>query len=497
MSTEDIDKLKRNNNELKEIINNSWDGIGIIDKTTKFIYVNSAFMPILGFSKEELVNNNFISFMEEKYKKIFLKLLIVNNEDKKYQAEIDIVCIRKDKKKVYLRITISSMSNKNLFVINTKDITKQISDDEILNDYVVSMHTDLHGQITKASSAFLNLSGYEEKDIIGKVYSTLAHKDSDPIIYENINKSLQNQQEWSGKLKNVKKDNSAFWINMKIKPMYNKYGDVTGYTALMFDITNEINLNDEASVLQNQVSIAKDEIEEKDKLLIQQSKLSVMTETLQRLSHEWRQPLNIISIQAQKLELDFSFEENPSIEDTIKTLEKIKNEASNLSSTIEDFQSFLRPKTTKALTTSTTITNQVLQIFKDANSEDIKIIREIENDFAFKSYNDEIVTVLINIITNSTEAIKRNCIQNGFIKIKQYHVDNTLYFEISDNGGGIEQEIIHKIFEPYFSTKEKKHGVGLGLYTSRIITNMHLNGVITVNSNDNNTIFKISIPIEQ
>jgi PAS domain S-box-containing protein len=497
LSTKDIDKLKRNNNELKEIINNSWDGIGIIDVTTKFIYVNSAFMPILGFAKDELINNNFISFMEEKYKKLFLKLLIVNNEENKYQAEIDIVCIRKDKKKVYLKITISSMSNKNLFVINTKDITKQISDDEILNDYVVSMHTDLHGHITKASTAFLKLSGYKELDLIGKEYSSLAHKDTNAIVYKNINKSLENLLEWSGKLKNVKKDGSAFWINMKIKPMYNKYGDITGYTSLMFDITNEINLNDEASMLQNQVSVAKEEIEEKDKLLVQQSKLAVMTETLQRLSHEWRQPLNLISIQAQKLELDYSFEDNPSVEETITTLEKIRDEANSLSSTIESFQSFLKPKSNKILTTSTFIVNKVLEIFKEAKSEKIKIIRDIENNFEFTSYSDEIIATLINIINNSKEAIKRNCIEDGFIKIKQYHLDNTIYFEISDNGGGIDKEIIHKIFEPYFSTKEKKHGVGLGLYTSRIIVNMHLNGVISVNSHKDNTTFKISIPVTQ
>ena len=78
----------------------------------------------------------------------------------------------------------------------------------------------------------------------------------------------------------------------------------------------------------------------------------------------------------------------------------------------------------------------------------------------------------------------------------QYHQDETVYFEISDNGGGIEKEIIHKIFEPYFSTKKQKHGVGLGLYTSKIIVNMHLNGVISASNNKNGTTIKISIPVE-
>ncbi len=236
------------------------------------------------------------------------------------------------------------MLNKNLFVINTKDITAQISDDEILDDYVISMYTDLHGHITKVSSAFLKLTGYENDEIVGKAFSSIAHSDADPIIYKNINKSLENLQEWSGKLKKKKSDGTAFWVNIKIKPMYNKYGDVTGYTSFMFDITNEINLNDEASMLQEQVQVAKNEIEQKDNLLVQQSKLAIMSETLQKLSHEWRQPLNLISIKAQKLELDYELDNNPTIENTINILEEIKSEANNLSSTIENFQKFLEPK---------------------------------------------------------------------------------------------------------------------------------------------------------
>lgn len=154
MSNEDIEKVKRNNQELQEIINNSWDGIGIIDKNTKFIYINNAFMPMLGFSKDEIIKKDFISFMEEAYIDKFKKLLKFEEKVKKYKAEIDIACIRKDKMKIYLKITISTMLNKNLFVINAKDITHQIADDEILDDYVISMHMDLHGHITKVSSAF-------------------------------------------------------------------------------------------------------------------------------------------------------------------------------------------------------------------------------------------------------------------------------------------------------------------------------------------------------
>ncbi len=495
MSLDDIEKLKRNNQELQEIINNSWDGIGIIDRNAKLIYVNNAFMPILGFTKEELVNMNFTGFMQKKYVLDFKELLNVEINEKKYQAEIDIVCLRKDKKQVYLKITISSMLNKNLFVINTKDITSQISDNEILDDYIISMHTDLHGHIIKVSSAFLKLTGYKKNDIIGKAFLSLAHKDANLIVYKNIEKSLENLQEWSGKLKKSKANGDAFWINIKIKPMFNKYGDVIGYTSFMFDITKEINLNDETSMLQEQVSIAKEEINQKNSLLMQQSKMAIMSETLQKLSHEWRQPLNLISIKAQKLELMYELKSNPSAEDTIKTLKEIKTQANSLSSTIENFQKYLEPKNKKEDYKVSKLLNKIVKEFKEKFKE-LTIEIEIKDDIIYETYFDETKTIFFNILKNSIEAMLKNRIEKGKINILEYIINDTIYYEISDNAGGINENKIHKIFEPYFSTKEIKHGVGLGLYNCKLIVTTLLNGIITVQNNKLGVTFKISIPIK-
>lgn len=96
--------------------------------------------------------------------------------------------------------------------------------------------------------------------------------------------NIKSGKEWTGKIKNVKKNNDIFWVDIKIKPIYNKYGDITGFTALMFDITHTL--------------------EQSEKLLVQDNKLNIMAETIRTISHEWRQPLNTISIIAQKLSLD-------------------------------------------------------------------------------------------------------------------------------------------------------------------------------------------------
>jgi len=495
LPSEDIEKLKRNNQELQEIINNSWDGIGIIDKNTKFIYINNAFMPMLGFAKEEILKKEFTLFMEEEFKNSFLKLLKVEDNTKKYKAEIDIACIRKDMMKIYLRVTISTMLNNNLFVINAKDITDQIADDEIRDDYVISMHMDLHGHITKVSSAFLKLTNYKKVDIIGKHYSILSHKDTSSIVFEDINKSLENFQEWSGKLKSIKKDKSGFWLSMKIKPIYNKYGDVIGYTSLMFDITNEINLNDEASMLQNQIDLAKNAVKEKDSLLIQHSKLSIMTETLKTLSHEWRQPLNIISIQAQRLGFEYSMGGEVDSKNATNILENIKNEADKLSSTIEELQRFLSPKLILEKIKLKDFLKELSLLFKNELPTNISLNLKVLDEIEFDSYKTELKTVLLNILINSKEAIIKQSISNGKIDITSYVENGNLFFEILDNGGGIDTQILPKIFDPYFSTKEIKHGVGLSLYTSKIIVNIHFHGQISASNTKTGALFKISIPI--
>ncbi len=493
----EIEKLKRNNNELREIVNNSWDGIGIIDKQSKFIYVNTAFSPILGYPKEELLQFTFESLILEEYKKDFRQLLEKNIENR-YSSEVQVVCQRKDQQKVYLQITISLMLNKQFFVVSAKDITKQISDDEILDKYVLSSHTNIDDTITKVSSAFTLLSGYSKEDLIGKKQNEVIFKHAKENLLDELIDSVKHHKEWTGQLQCLKKDQSIFWVDVKVKPIYNKYGDITGLTYLMFDITNELALTSQKQNLTTQVSLAQDEIKQKDKILMQQSKLAVMAETLQMVSHEWRQPLNIISIQAQKLELQYSMEENPEPKEVINVLENIKSTASQLSQTIEEFQNYVNLKSTKKEVNASKIVNKAIEIFKnDKETKEIDFIKDVmEETPVFETYENELTTILLNLLINAKEAILRNNVKHGVIKLKEYYQNDAIYFEISDNGKGIKEEIFHRIFEPYFSTKESQHGVGLGLYTCKMIIETHLNGSIEAANHNTGARFIIKLPIK-
>ena len=257
----------------------------------------------------------------------------------------------------------------------------------------------------------------------------------------------------------------------------------------MFNITNEL-------YLANMKKSLESTIKQKDDILVQQSKLAIMGETLQMVSHEWRQPLNIISIQAQKLELSYSLGMPPTENEVIKTLDGIKDKAQELSTVIEDFQNFINPKGSKMSTNPLDVIQKAIEIFKsDPKVNEIDFIKDVMDTPDFQTYSNELTTILVNLLVNAKEAIIKNSVKFGVIKLKEYFVEDNIYFEVSDNAGGVAPDILPKIFNPYFSTKKQKHGVGLGLYMCKTIIEMHLGGSIEVTNHSTGATFKISLPM--
>jgi|TARA_R110002033_G_scaffold802_1_gene7656 PAS domain S-box-containing protein len=462
----DLEKLKNTNYELKEIINNSWDGIGIIDFKSKFLYVNDALSPILGYTNLELLSLKFVDLVNESYKISFLQLL-KNNMINSYDTDMNLICTRKDEKPIYLKVTVSLMLNKKYFVLNAKDITKQISDDQILNEYVISSHTDKFGFITEVSDAFCKLTGYSKSELLGRSHAVIQHEDSPKELFQDLWSNIKSGKEWTGKIKNVKKNNDIFWVDIKIKPIYNKYGDITGFTALMFDITHTL--------------------DQSEKLLVQDNKLNIMTDTIRTISHEWRQPLNTISIIAQKLSLDIG-DTGPFHEGLKKITESVKS----LSNTIEEFKSLIEFEGQKEIVELKKLFETLIKPYKRVI--DFEII--CDDNLILETYQDRIVTVFNNLVQNSIESMQKNMIEdNKKITIEVKKINDFIELTFHDNAGGIDNDKISKIFEPYFSTKEEKHGVGLGLYIVKSIVQMHLKGTIEVSSIENETTIKIKLPI--
>lgn len=220
---------------------------------------------------------------------------------------------------------------------------------------------------------------------------------------------------------------------------------------------------------------------EKEKLLVQHSKLAMMGEMIGNIAHQWKQPLSVISMSNTLLKLaneDVSFS---SKEKKDEAIESINNSVMHLSQTIDDFKNFFDPYKEKI---SFSIEESFEKTFKLVSSQfrdsKIEIVKNIE-DIKILGFQNQLLHVLINILKNSRDEVLKSDDKKEnkyFIFIDVYKKDNSVIIKIKDTLGGIQEKIINNIFDPYFSTKKKNGGTGIGLYMSKQIVEDHMDGKI-------------------
>jgi signal transduction histidine kinase len=238
-----------------------------------------------------------------------------------------------------------------------------------------------------------------------------------------------------------------------------------------------------------------DEIKQQQQIMLDQSRSAAMGEMIAMIAHQWRQPLGAISATANNLLLEIML--NPSFNKNIflDEIKKIDSFSQHLSKTIDDFRNFFKIKKSKENTSFAKMLNESLKIIETSlKNKNIKIDINIESNNNLKTYSNEIKQVILNIIKNAEDAFIDNNITDSLISIDIISLIEFEVLIIKDNAGGIPEDILPRIFEPYFSTKTKKDGTGLGLYMSKTIIEEHCKGKIKVSNKNNGVEFKIYIP---
>ena len=234
---------------------------------------------------------------------------------------------------------------------------------------------------------------------------------------------------------------------------------------------------------------------EQQQAMVQQSRLAQMGEMISMIAHQWRQPLTAISSVATALSLKVmldSYDKN----NFEKELENIIDYSQHLSSTIDDFREFFKKSKIKKETSLESIIETTLGIVgATIETKGIKIVKNYNCNQNFETYSNEVKQVVLNLLKNSEEAIMENSVKNPTIILHTYKNKNYCYLDIIDNGGGIKKEVIKKIFMPYFTTKEKTDGTGLGLYMSKTIIDDHCAGKLSVYTKNNETTMQIKLPL--
>jgi len=236
---------------------------------------------------------------------------------------------------------------------------------------------------------------------------------------------------------------------------------------------------------------------EKDKMMLAQSKQATMGEMMSMIAHQWRQPIATIGLISDNLALDVTLNEI-SAERLSESTHLIHEQVQYLSKTIDDFSSYFRPDNTIQEFRIQDLFHELLTIIgKNLEHHSIALIADFESEDRINSNRRELMQVCLNLINNAKDAILENNIPNGWIRFMFRSYDEMDQIRISDNAGGINEKIADKIFDPYFSTKDKKHGTGLGLYMSKTITQQHLHGDIIQTNEQNGAVFIITMPKSQ
>jgi len=202
-----------------------------------------------------------------------------------------------------------------------------------------------------------------------------------------------------------------------------------------------------------------------------------MGQMIENIAHQWRQPLSVISTNASaiKLKKEMNLLKD---DELIKTVEQIVNTSKYLSQTIDDFRYFFRPQKDKEIFSLASCIKKCLDLINENFVQNnIKIIYKLE-DINVLGYETELIQVLINILNNSKDAFVQNNIDKKLIFITLKEINKKVHIEIYDNALGVSQIILDKVFEPYFTTKYKSSGTGIGLYMSKEIVTRHMDGDI-------------------
>lgn len=244
----------------------------------------------------------------------------------------------------------------------------------------------------------------------------------------------------------------------------------------------------------------------KDIIMFQQARLASLGEMLNNIAHQWRQPLGSITMIVQSFQTKML---HGKLTDEFVD-EKVNDAlllANNMSNTLDDFKNFFSPDKAKSKFEIRNCLEHSLELSKYLLEKiNVKVVLQIKEEIKLNTYYNELSHVFLNIISNSRDALSTNCHKDDrIIKIIINKYKEKAVINMIDNGGGIKEEIVPKIFEPYYTTKYKSAGTGIGLYMSKQIVEKHMNGTINYKNivhkikedgtNYNCSLFTIKIPI--
>ena len=234
-------------------------------------------------------------------------------------------------------------------------------------------------------------------------------------------------------------------------------------------------------------------LREKERMLVQQSRMAAMGEMIGNIAHQWRQPLNLLGLSVQQVLMYYDLGEcdRAFLADSVG---KQMGLVHHMSQTINDFMNYFKPDKEKTEFKLKEAVANALSLLKGSlQSHQIGIEIIAQDDPVIYGYPNEFAQVLFNIVINAKDVLTERKISDPKVTITISSENSCAVASIADNGGGIPREIIGKIFDPYFTTKGPQGGTGIGLFMSKSIIEKNMGGSLTVRNITGGTEFRIEV----
>ena len=362
------------------------------------------------------------------------------------------------------------------------------------------------GKYLDANPALARMLGYASpRELMAEVTDIGRQLYVNPKCYADLMEMLERQGAVEGvEAQFYRRDRRVIWASLSMRTVRDGAGQVLFYEGMADEITerkraeealreSEQKFRQLSEALEQRVKESIDELRRKDKILVNQGRQAIMGEMLNNIAHQWRQPLNMLALLVQDLQMTKKMQglSEEYLETNVrKSLEVINH----MSKTIDDFRYFFRQDKEKVSFRVLESIEKTLSILE--GSFQVHGIRtEVipTGDPIINGYPTEFVQVLLNVLINARDVLIEREAEMPLISIKVFSEGGKTVVIIADNAGGIPAGIMDQIFEPYFTTKGPEQGTGIGLFMSKTIIEKNMNGLLTVRNVGGGAEFRIEV----
>ncbi|MDR3580698.1 MAG: PAS domain S-box protein [Oryzomonas sp.] len=544
--TRDTTERKQANETLRKSEEQFWnameatqDGLWDWDIPSGKVYYSPGYFRMLGYEPDELPHEletwTRLIHPDDKDRTITVNEQCINNEIDSFKVEFRMLAKNGDWRWILGRgkAIKRSPDGKAIHMIGTHvDITDQKNAEEAIyaseshyrslfeNSITGVLAVDRDFIITNVNGAFCNLLGYAKDELIGRMsISEITYPDDVEKSIDIFKMLVRGEiDHYSLEKSYVSKSGEKVVALIYVKGIYSQDGCFEGSIGSVLDITNrkraEEALKKLNNELENRVAERTEELlanlerlkieteeriqttetlREKEQMLIQQSRLAAMGEMIGNIAHQWRQPLNTLGLTIQQLSMFHDLGEftKELLDNSVnRSMEIIQH----MSQTIEDFRNYFKPDKIKIEFNMQNAIKSTLALIEDSfKSQHIDVELVTTGEPVIHGYRNEFAQVVLNILNNARDVLVERAIKDPRVTITIGSENERAVVTISDNAGGIPEEIIGKIFDPYFTTKGPQLGTGVGLFMSKTIIEKNMNGSLTVRNTVDGAEFRIEV----